>query len=174
MIMFLNPSPILNAREFDNRTLVEQVNRACEALATCHRILDGIPGKLRRTHTKFGYYDYQFVLPGEHEDYPRVPLMYENPKEPFCQWLISGTSAYEWLISFYYACGREYSYRHSGTHYGMRCLKYFQEYPKNVIVDDVTPVDIDVDFARQQYMSARFSRLFDWGRRGPPSWWKKC
>lgn len=171
MLIILNDSPILNARELCNFDLTRQVNRISEALGTCHRILDGIPGRMRRTHTKFGYYEYQFVLEGEFENFPLVPLMYDSPESSFCKWLISGTSVYEWLISHYYACGREYAFRHSKTHYGMHYLKHFMNYPKNIQENDDVPVEVDKNSVREQYYND--SLAFDWGRRGPPIWWPK-
>lgn len=172
MLKFIHPSPILNARELCDRHLMEQGHRANEALATCHRILDGIPGRMRRTHTKFEFYKYQFMMPEEFESFPIFPLMYESPEEPFCKWLVSGTSVYEWLIAHYYACGREYSFRHSKSTYAMRYLNRFKEYPKNIKQDDITPVYLDLEDVRKAYYDSR-NCTYEWTRRGAPHWWPK-
>ena len=130
-IFYLDPDPKICAEYHCDKHVVKMIIEYAQLLSTAHRVLDGVPQRLRRETTGRQYTSYS--LPDNRDD-----MLYRatHINHPSAIWVRQNQQNYQWLYSLFVELCTEYTYRYGKIHACEKLLDALRSTPTNIPIGD--------------------------------------
>ena len=173
-IFYLDTDPKTCAQMHVDKHCVKMILEYAQLLSTAHRVLDGVPQRLRRETTGRQYTSY--ILSDNRND---VLYSATHINHPSAIWVRQSEQNYRWLFTLFCELLGEYNYRYGKIHACERLITALGKPPKNIDMDrrftEPTPampdhykVSGDSIQSYHNYYLGDKNRMFSWKNRPLP------